>query len=573
MKSKKNKGKGARAKPDAQNVLLIIVDDLRADIGSYRGDTMEFIRTPHLDRFASRSVQFNHAYSQIALCGPSRASLLTGLRPSTLKYWAHGVPSVDRSVFAHRTNIPKWFRKHGYQTYGVGKVFHSPKMSRKHFDNFEGHPLELADKNCGQGFGKGSAVCVVPDGHRVVDQDIADTAVRWLHDLATQKPTHRKPFFVAVGFRRPHLRWRVPQRYWSLYSNKNIPVAKFKAPSDNVPPEAHNVCPLLTDFEDVENASTNYSAAPFPNPLAQKLRQGYWSAVSMVDAQVGKVVQALDQLTNLSNNTIVVITSDHGWQLGEHGSWCKSSNYELSTQVPLWIRDPARGMVGKHVNTVVELIDIFPTLADLSRATDTTDVSSVSHLDGESVASLISGNESPQRLAFSEFPRCFPKFLTCARRKSRDFRTMGYTVRTKDWRYTEWREWDGIQDDADWTAKGLVGSELYEHNASLKHVSPDDTENYNVFCDNPLVVEALSDILKLQFSMYTQPTSKPQQSQQATAHSILGLSALGIAFIITALAMRTLKFRRALMYRRVPTTVCESTATFHTIESVPCLVK
>ncbi|MAG93447.1 MAG: iduronate sulfatase [Planctomycetaceae bacterium] len=422
------------APADRFNVLFIAADDLRCDLACY-GHPL--VKTPHLDRLASRGTLFNFAYCQQALCNPSRASLMTGLRPDTLKVW--DLPTHFREVAPDVVTLPQHFLKHGYFTQNIGKIYHNWRQQ------IEGDPASWSVPAVMHYATHGSDTPQVSDGelppdlapfkrteNRDVPDDayfdgrIADLAVTALGKLKQQS----QPFFLAVGFWKPHLPFNPPKRYWDLYDRAKIHPAGNPHPPENVPAIAlHNGRELLSG-----------KGRPLPEDEVRELRHGYLAGVSYLDAQVGKLLDELDRL-ELTETTVVVFWSDHGFHLGEHSLWCKTSNFENDAHVPLIISAPQAKQRGKKTDALVELLDMYPTLVDLCG------LPAVSGLEGVSLAPVLNDAQATVKpAAYTQHPR--PAYY-----KGRP-EAMGVSVRVPHTRYTEWR---------DFATGKVLASEFYDH--------------------------------------------------------------------------------------------------------------
>jgi iduronate 2-sulfatase len=430
---------GAMSKAaDRPNVLFIAVDDMRVELGCY-GKTMAL--SPNIDRLAQTGTLFNRAYCQQAVCNPSRASLLTGLRLDTLNIW--DLPTHFRQRRADVVTLPQLFKNNGYFTQGIGKIFHNwrqddykgdaPSWSVPQVMHYNSHgndravvegqlPPNLTNiPKC--------EIRDVPDS-AYFDGRIADLAVKALGEVKD------KQFFLAVGFWKPHSHFNAPKRYWDLYKRSDIRPAANPHPPRDVPAIAlHDSREILRSFKSRPGGK--------PTPADEiAMRHGYYAAISYVDAQVGKVIDELDRL-GLRENTVIVFWSDHGYHLGEHGLWAKTSNFELDARVPLIIASPD-SKPGQHSPAIVELLDLYPTLADLC------DLDAPVELEGVSLKPLL---ENPRgfvrQVALTQHPR--PAYPA----NGEDPEAMGYSVRSPRYRYTEWR---------DFKSGEVLARELYDHN-------------------------------------------------------------------------------------------------------------
>jgi len=443
--------------PVRPNILFIMADDLRAELGSAEYPA----KTPNLDRLASRGVVFQRACCQQALCNPSRSSLLTGLRPDTLGLWNNG--THFRELKPEVVTLPEAFKNAGYATRDVGKIFHNnhtkvhgdrKSWSAPEFLYFAPHgddkpklvgeiPADVAKApNCERR--------EVPDA-AYYDGQVADEAIRVLSEV------QNGPFFLAVGFWKPHAPFNAPTKYWGMYDRDLLPKVDPTWPAKSPGVAAHDSRELL-GLEPNRKTLT-------PEQVAE-MRHGYFANVSYMDAQVGKVLAALEA-SPAARNTIVVFCSDHGYHIGEHGLWGKTSCFELDARVPLIVSIPGSDLAGRRTTSLVELVDLFPTLAALCGITPP------AALDGISLVPLLTRDPAGalKSGAFTQHPR--PAYFDRTEKGTPD--AMGYSVRMDRARYTEWREWPSGK---------VVARELYDH-------EKDAAELHNVIDDPAL--QALAD--------------------------------------------------------------------------------
>ncbi|WP_170110353.1 sulfatase [Flavilitoribacter nigricans] len=400
-----------------KNILFIAVDDLRPVLGCYGHQT---VISPHMDQLARSGTRFSRAYCQVAVCNPSRASVLTGLRPDALRLWTNKPHFRE-----HRPDVvtlPQLFRQQGYAAREIGKIFHDP-ASHKDSLSWSG-PSQYAVTRNGQGHkyalpanytpqrskGAASEQADVPDT-AYIDGKVAAAAMEVLREIQDSA------FFLAVGFRRPHLPFSAPKRYWDLYDPQEIHQEYKSTPAPVGAPEiAFHDSNELRGYEDIPAEDT------IPRAKQVELLHAYYASISYVDAQIGKLLRELTEL-GLSDNTLVVLWSDHGFHLGDFGMWCKATNFEAATRVPLILSGPgiAKGQVDP---TIVELVDIYPTLATWANLPLPAD------LAGDNLFA-IPGNRA--EFALSQFVRPYQAI------NSREPGTMGYSIRTDEYRYTEWR--------------------------------------------------------------------------------------------------------------------------------------
>jgi len=404
------------------NVLLIMADDLNHDMGVY-GHRM--VKTPNLDRLASRGVRFDRAYTQFPLCSPSRVSLLTGLRPDTTR--VHDLQTDFRTVLPDVLTLPQMFKRNGYLTARVGKIYHygnpgqigtsglddpaswDVAVNPRGIDKDE--EAQLTNLTPARQLGSALAYFASP----APDEAHTDGKVA-AETIALLEKHQDRPFFIGAGFYRPHCPFIAPRKYFDLY-----PLDRIAAPAS------------------MQGSPAPPPAAWFTNPPhwgvseegQRESIRAYYASITFLDANVGRVLDALDRL-KLANNTIVIFVSDHGYHLGERGQWMKQTLFERSARAPLIIAGAGVGAKGRSSSRVVEFLDLYPTLAELAR------VSPPSGLHGRSLTPLL---RNPQ--ANWDHPA-----VTQVRRGAAENTFMGYSVRTEKWRYTEW---DG----------GTRGVELY----------------------------------------------------------------------------------------------------------------
>jgi iduronate 2-sulfatase len=416
------------------NVLLIMADDLRPELASYGSPAL----TPNFDRLARRSVQFDRAYCQQAVCNPSRSSMLTGRRPDTLRLWSNG--THFREANPDVTTLPLWFKEHGYVTRCVGKIFHNWHTAVKgdarswsapeylHYANHNDDKPQVAGALPPDCATAPRCECRdVPD-EAYFDGRVAAEAVRILDELKD------RPFFLAVGFWKPHSPFNAPKRYWDLYDRAKLP------PLDPSRPEGVPEVALHDSREILGIPPNRITLTP---AQAAEIRHGYFANVSYLDAQLGKVLDALDR-GGLAARTVVVFAGDHGYHLGEHGLWAKTSNFELDARVPLLIAVPGGANAGRRTDSLAELLDIFPTLVELCG------LPVPGGLEGTSLVPVLRDPSAKVKdAAFTQHPR--PAYYD--REPSRTPQAMGLSVRTDSVRYTEWR---------DWSSGAVVARELYD---------------------------------------------------------------------------------------------------------------
>jgi iduronate 2-sulfatase len=460
---------------DRPNILMIAVDDLRLMLGCYGDDR---VLTPNIDKLAKRSVLFERAYCQYAKCGTSRLSLMTGLRPDSIGVFSNN----ERDVRAFRErrrdakSMARWFKDHGYHSQSFGKIYHdgwdnpddwsvpsSPGRDREMWeimdhDNPTG-PTIIAER----------WACPVIQSPNVADDHLF--AGRMTNDVVEtlQQLPEDAPFFLAVGYRRPHLPFVAPKRYFDLYE----PDKSWLTTQPN-PPEKS---PLYAWFNsDGYGGGAKRVGLTMPNPPSREeaidwngyemrsyldvayqgeipeqrqidLVHAYAACVSYVDAQIGRLLEAV------GDDTTIVLWSDHGWHLGEMCAWGKMTNYEIATRVPLLIAQPGHG--GSRTRALAELVDLYPTLCDVAG------LDQPSHLEGESLAPILADPSLDGGVALSQYERYNGKMH-------------GRALRTDRYRYVAWFDPSGQ----------VIGRELYDHSKD-----PDETRNIEGKVDVDLIDE------------------------------------------------------------------------------------
>lgn len=444
------------ATADRPNVLLLIADDLRPQLGCY-GDPI--VHTPHLDGLAQSALRFDRAYVQIAICSPSRNSFLSGLRPETTGL--RGFGKTIRSAMPDVVTLPQHFKQQGYHTAAFGKIFHvysetglgseddpaswsQPLMLPKNpawGPEEETLRLQLVEAALAAGK-KFNHSHDVPRGAAMEAPDVPDdalrdgeTAARAVEFLRSRTKASAEPFFLAVGFYQPHLPFVAPKKYFDLYDPEKLPL-----PTNEFPPHGAPTNTLELGMEG------NFRAFPPPEQqdaaFKRRYLQAYLASISYMDACAGRVLDALEE-TGLRDNTIVVVLGDHGYLMGEHGSWGhKHCNYEMATRVPLLVSAPGKKSAGRKTTALVELVDLYATLTELAG------LPAPAQVEGQSFAPLLANPEQLwKRAAFSEMMRGGQ---------------LGRAIRTANYRYVEWTN----------TAGEVTGRELYDEIAD-----PEENEN------------------------------------------------------------------------------------------------
>lgn len=471
------------------NVLFIAVDDLRPELGCYGN---KIIKTPNFDRLAARGLIFNHAYVQQAVCGPSRTVVMTGKRPDATRVW--DLDTHFRIAMPEVVTLSQYFKANGYFCAGLSKIYHrgledgrswsvpnwypngtavdtdlldwKKQIKSKHsvITAEYGDPTSTGanqkpedDSEKGGKAGPAFSASTKSDDE-LPDGATAAEAVKRLHDLKEKSA----PFFLAVGFLKPHLPFVSPKKYWDLYDPNQIP-----GPVDNKLPMG---TPAFTGHDNGEFLAYPGGPTrgnPIPEDYAKAARHGYYAAISYVDAQIGRLLDALDK-EGLSDNTVIVLWGDHGWHLGEHGLWGKHTNFEIAARAPLIISLPKQKSAGKKCEAPVEFVDIYPTLTDVCGLPTPPDI------DGVSLKPFLENpNASSSKIAVSQYPR------KAGKTGSGDL--MGYSFRDARWRCTLWRELNGTK---------VIATELYDEVSD-----PGELTNVAGKPENRAVIEAMTKLL------------------------------------------------------------------------------
>jgi arylsulfatase A-like enzyme len=426
------------AKP-RMNVLFIAVDDLRPELGCYG---FRQIKSPNIDALASQGLQFNRAYCQFALCNPSRSSLLTGRRPETIQIY-----DLETFVRTHAPDVvtlPQLFKNNGYEARSVGKIFHVTNGNHEDNISWSAKPWQNArndkpaTKNNTPVDANGKAVVVKdrtkPGRRKVSDEpfepradmlpyESPDVADNKLLDgqiaekaISVMDEVKDKPFFLAVGFHKPHMPWIAPKKYWNMYSDDDIKLAEYQQLPAGAPAFASNEAGEFRSYKGIPKEG------PIPDAKQREAIHSYYACISYTDAQIGKVLAELDRL-GLRKNTVVILWGDHGYQLGEHGTWNKRTNWEVAARVPLMISVPGHVHTGGKTNALVELVDMYPTLAELCH------LDPPAGLEGKSFVSLIKNpNAAWKAAAFTTYYKPLPGMGT----------GFGRAMRTDRYRFVEW---------------------------------------------------------------------------------------------------------------------------------------
>jgi arylsulfatase A-like enzyme len=467
------------------NVLFIAVDDLKPILGCY-GNKM--IKTPNIDRIAKNGTVFLSNYCQQAVCGPTRASVMTGKRPDYTKVW--DLKTKMRDVNPDIVSIPQYFASQGYSSQGIGKVYDPRcvddqidgpswtvpyhKTNKKYYSSLTGLPAngqyqnaitkKLIENNVentafnAKGIDRGK-INIKPtiESENLPDNAYTDGAnALQAKDILINLSKKEEPFFFALGFVKPHLPFVAPKKYWDLYNRNQMPLASYQQKSKNgVDLAYHNASELqaYTDIPSLTSFTDQREGLTLSVEKQRELIHGYHAAVSYTDAQIGKVLNTLDSL-GLTDNTIIVLWGDHGWHLGDHNLWCKHTNFEQATHAPLIISAP--NIAPSKVDSPTEFIDIFPTLCELAN------LNTPNYLDGESLVKLMKNpSEKGKKFAVSQYPRS-QTGIENGRLGYAEGKYMGYSIRNDRYRYTIWMK-DNFRSFQAFDENLLIGTELYDY--------------------------------------------------------------------------------------------------------------
>jgi iduronate 2-sulfatase len=439
-----------------QNILFISIDDFRPKISSY-GETKMI--TPNIDKLASEGLQFNNAYTNIAVCGASRASIMTGIRPSEKRFNDFSTrASVDTPDAIPLNQI---FKENGYETISYGKIYHHKDDFQEYWTEKDGgqiqsdfqDPISIARiENAERGeYGKKQPTFEYPDvdDYAYNDGKITKRAINKLKALKNEN----KSFFMAIGYVSPHLPFIQPKKYWDMYDHDAIKLADNSFQPKNSPDIAieaqHNSAEMRKNYLDIpENGQLDDS-------LARNLIHGYYASVTYMDALIGELIKELDDL-GLRENTTIVFWSDHGYFLGEHGFWCKHSTFEEAVKIPFIISSPSH-IKNKTTTSFTELVDVYPTLCDIAN------IKAPSYLQGESLIPVL---ENPSTILKTEVYTRYKQ---------------GEAVIDKDFSYTEFYE-----------GEKYLGNMLYDNLNDYKQ-----NTDISKLSSNKLVVKKYKEKLKV----------------------------------------------------------------------------
>lgn len=406
------------AAAERPNVLLICVDDLKPLLGCY-GDRLA--KTPALDKLAARGLLFERAYCNQAICSPSRNALMTGLRPQTLGIYENA--THFRTVVPNAVTLPQVFMQNGYKAEALGKIYH---YGHGNFDDRASWSVPWWISGAAPYALKQSTPPGANPGAPTESADVPDdtypdglSAAEAIRRLQAAKQDPNTPFFLAVGFIKPHLPFVAPKKYWDLYDPAKITLAPLRSAPTGSPGYAPGNSGELRKYFGMP------ASGPLGDDLQRHLIHGYYAATSFADAQIGRILDELDRL-GLAQNTLVIVWGDHGWHLGDHGLWAKHTNYEEAARIPLIIALPgAKPAAGARTTSLVETVDIYPTLCELAG------LSAPAGLDGRSFAATLADSSKPARdHVIHVYPRNRPG----------SGEVIGRAIRTERYRMVEWKK-------------------------------------------------------------------------------------------------------------------------------------
>ncbi|RXP44532.1 DUF4976 domain-containing protein [Lutibacter sp. HS1-25] len=503
---KSQQAKSTSEESSPKNILFIAVDDLKPLLNAYGAHQMH---TPNFDRLAEMGVIFENAEVQQAVCGPSRASIMTAMYPDHTKVW--DLQTNFRESAPDLISMPEYLITQGYETTGTGKIYHQgstseghdakswsiPYVSPDYYDPKYGEPAfgayqnpetkekyktlekEALDKGIKKE-GQQRAYALKKLRPSTESADVSDEAynaglytIQTLKNLETLQKTG-KPFFLAVGYQKPHLPFVAPKKYWDLYKREDIKLAEFQELSEGTPDIAYHSFGELRAYTDIDN---NLKVGEkLPEAKQRELTHGYMACVSFIDAQLGVLLDTFEE-KDLLDNTIIVLWGDHGYHLGDHTEWNKHSNFEQATRTVLMFAGPGISK-NRKVENPVELVDIFPTLFELAGV-------KTPKVDGKSLVPLMDNDEKSTidvDFAVSQYRRHKEK--------------MGYSLRTNRYRYTEWFD-EGYRSYKPYDEGVVIARELYDY-----EVDPLESKNLVNEAEYASIVIELKSKLKKHLQKY-----------------------------------------------------------------------
>ncbi len=465
------------------NVLMILIDDLKPTLGCY-GDP--FAKTPNIDRLAGEGMRFEMAYCNQAICSASRFTLLLGAHSTSTGLYNLG--HRLRTRLPDAVTLPQHFASHGYRVEGLGKIFHVGHGNQGDPESFPGYSYKdlvveyrLPESTHGGKLTREEALFTnqsldripsLPRGAAWESPDVPDEAyadgrvaretVKRLELAKINLEQNAQPFFLMTGFVRPHLPFSAPKKYWDLYERESLPLTEFHSPPKNAPAVAGKRSGEIAAYDPIPtNSAANGEDQPLPEDLQRSLVHGYYASTSYMDAQLGLVLDALARL-ELTENTVVVLWSDHGYHLGDLGIWTKHTNYEQANRIPLIISAPGTTTPGSSTRQMAQSVDLFPTLCDL---TGLPSHSGTQPIDGLSLVPVLRDSSARVRdHVFHAFPRA----------------KLGRAIRTERYRLVEWKHQTDPSQSTDW--------ELYDYQG-------DSVESENIASLEPEILKELQKIL------------------------------------------------------------------------------
>ena len=445
-----------------KNVLFIIADDLRYQLNSLQDDAFPAsehptMHTPNLDELASRSIVFHRAYVQYAVCSPSRASFLTSRRPDTTH--VYDLKHNFRLVGGNFTTIPQFFKNNGYHSIGIGKIFHQGLEASGGEEEIAWTEPAFHGNETFESLNH-TWIAIQDDvlqENPLIDKQLTDYGISTLRRVAPQALSGEKPFFIAIGLRRPHLPFVFPESMLKYYPTDSVQLPTNRFAPINMPDAAWSTYGEIRHYCDVQRLNVSgIINETFPDDFVLDLRRAYFSSVTWIDVLIGRLLNELNEL-GLDNNTVVSFIGDHGFNLGENGEYCKHTNFDIATHAPMMIHIPGKTNNGIITHQLNEFVDLFPTLVEsvgfgeLSECTELTQNEPLC-TEGMSLLPLIEAPNEPLKSAvFFQFHR------EIHRRK-----LMGHCIRTIRYRYCEWPEFHYAPDyRPDWNK--IHGTELYDH--------------------------------------------------------------------------------------------------------------
>lgn len=463
------------------NILFLSIDDLRPALGAF-GDDLAI--TPNIDRFAEEAITFRQTFCQAAVCAPSRASLMTGLRPDSTRVWHLG--DKFREINPATVTMPQHFSKHGYYTVNLGKIFHNYMPDSISWDEPDLRPARYKQQDWLGRDGETFYISEEVAKSQVIKRDsllklrpvrYADgwnTGPAWenadVHDTMyydgsqlelTKKTLDRivkadKPFYMGLGFFRPHLPFTVPKKYWDMYEKDLLEAAANPFIPVGAPAWTMNSMYELRHYDGFQHIGHPNSDFVMNQDTARILKHGYYASVSYVDELFGQLVDHLKSL-GIYDNTIIVLWGDHGWKLGDHNSWGKMTNYAIDLQVPLIIRNPYQENQGKETQSLTELVDLFPTICEMAN------IEVPDYTQGVSLVQIMQNTDVKLKTA------ALSQFHRRPQHAADGGRYMGYSMVTEAYHFIEWYQWD----DAKGKRGALMATELFDR-------VKDPTEKFNL---------------------------------------------------------------------------------------------